>query len=344
MFSNVPVITETGMTLLLRAAGGETITLTKMQAGSGVLEDGETPKTMTGLKNAVLTNITITQAEGTEDDGYIMVTGSFDNQTDVQSDFRWTELGVIAEDSQGNEYLYAYAYDDEYADLIKAGSSDVVAEQTVSVILAIGDSENITVYVLPHETYATAAEFNAHLDATNPHSVTYAQTGAAAATHTHSASDIASGTLPIARGGTGATTADGIKSAIGLNYVFGTYDGNGASRKDITLGFEPTAVYLWPLWGGSDIPSVSVSGSDYEGSVSASGADPSGAIWFGAENNVYRRASGDSYKDCSASILFNAGYGGGAVTATGFAVGYSSSGVKWTNANGKKYLYMAVRA
>ena len=340
MFSNVPVITETGMTLLLRAAGGEEITITKMQAGSGVLGTGETPKTMTALKNAVLTDIPITQSEDTEDDGYIMVTGSFDNQNDVQSDFRWTELGIIAEDGDGNEYLYAYAYDDEYADLIKAGSSDVVAEQTISVILAIGDSENITVYVLPHTTYSTAADFNAHLAAENPHSVTYSQAGAAAASHNHSAAEITSGTLPIARGGTGATSADGIKNAIGLNYVFGTFTGNGASRQDVTLGFAPSQVFLWPLYGGGDIPNISVSGGDTQ----MTGRNPSGAYLFGTENNIYRAASGASYATCNANTLFGAGYGGAAVTETGFAVGYASAGVTWMNVNNKKYLYIAFRA
>ena len=39
--------------------------------------------------------------------------------------------------------------------------------------------------------------------------------GAAAASHSHAAGDITSGTLPIARGGTGATTATAARSALG---------------------------------------------------------------------------------------------------------------------------------
>jgi hypothetical protein len=38
----------------------------------------------------------------------------------------------------------------------------------------------------------------------------------AEATHKHSASDITSGTLPIARGGTGSTTASAARSALGV--------------------------------------------------------------------------------------------------------------------------------
>lgn len=42
--------------------------------------------------------------------------------------------------------------------------------------------------------------------ATNPHNVTYSQVGAAAASHTHSASDFTSGVLDVWRGGTGVTS------------------------------------------------------------------------------------------------------------------------------------------
>ena len=49
----------------------------------------------------------------------------------------------------------------------------------------------------------------------NPHEVTATQVGAAESIHTHSTSDITSGTLPIARGGTNATTASGALSNLG---------------------------------------------------------------------------------------------------------------------------------
>jgi len=266
MFSTVPVITEAGMTLLLRAAGGEKITLTKFQIGSGTLPAGKDPKTVTALYHVEISNIGITKVEDTEDDGYIMLQGSFDNQSHVQHDFRWTELGLIAKDENNVEYLYAYANDGDNAGTLKAANSDVVTEQTLSVIVAIGRSENVTAYILPNATYASKAEFDEHVNARNPHGMaksdiglgnvpnvttnnqqptwtiaaklqelvsgeylsvafgkiakaikdliahindrnnphgtTYRHVGAAAASHQHSASDITSGTLPVARGGT----------------------------------------------------------------------------------------------------------------------------------------------
>lgn len=47
-------------------------------------------------------------------------------------------------------------------------------------------------------------------------SLTAANVGAAAASHTHDAGNIAAGTLPVARGGTGQTTAAGIRNSLGL--------------------------------------------------------------------------------------------------------------------------------
>ena len=46
--------------------------------------------------------------------------------------------------------------------------------------------------------------------------ITPANIGAAAASHNHAASNITSGTLPIARGGTGATSAAAARTNLGL--------------------------------------------------------------------------------------------------------------------------------
>ena len=49
----------------------------------------------------------------------------------------------------------------------------------------------------------------------NPHSVTASQVGAAAASHKHSAADVTSGTLPVARGGTGGANAAAARENLG---------------------------------------------------------------------------------------------------------------------------------
>ena len=55
--------------------------------------------------------------------------------------------------------------------------------------------------------------------------ITPANIGAAAASHNHSASNITSGTLPIARGGTGATSAAAARTNLG---VYGMASGTAA--------------------------------------------------------------------------------------------------------------------
>lgn len=54
-------------------------------------------------------------------------------------------------------------------------------------------------------------------DVIDTETITPAAIGAAPATHTHDASAITSGTLPVERGGTGCTTIDGVRTAV-LNY------------------------------------------------------------------------------------------------------------------------------
>lgn len=63
--------------------------------------------------------------------------------------------------------------------------------------------------------------------------LTAADVGAAEASHSHSASDISSGTLPVSRGGTGASTATAARSQLGASPIYhassGTSYGKGTA-------------------------------------------------------------------------------------------------------------------
>ena len=223
------------------------------------------------------------------------------------------------------EYLYAYGYDNTYAELISPSDSAVIIEQNINVIIAIGESENITANVIPNATYASQADFTAHTGNTsNPHSVTYTQVGAAAASHSHGASDITSGVLPVARGGTGVSTLDALKAAVSLNYEVGHYLGDATQRKDITLGWKPSMVFLFECPTGK-----ADSGEVYAGA-------------FKEGQNIWSGKCPGSAATEDAATLLGRGYGGAAVTATGFAVGYAADGR--THCNGtNEYMYIAFK-
>ena len=59
-----------------------------------------------------------------------------------------------------------------------------------------------------------------HATSTNPHHITLSKIGAAAESHEHPASDITSGTLPIARGGTGGATAQAARTSLGVDSLY----------------------------------------------------------------------------------------------------------------------------
>ena len=65
--------------------------------------------------------------------------------------------------------------------------------------------------------------------------ITAASVGAAASSHNHSASNITSGTLPIARGGTGATTSAQALKNLGVNVPTVLYENYSGSAGTITL-------------------------------------------------------------------------------------------------------------
>lgn len=79
-------------------------------------------------------------------------------------------------------------------------------------------------------------------------SYTAAEVGAAASSHKHSASEITSGTLPVARGGTGVTSISALATALGITsggckMAYGTCD-LSSSNLSCTPGFTPYLIII----------------------------------------------------------------------------------------------------
>ena len=70
----------------------------------------------------------------------------------------------------------------------------------------------------------------------NPHGVTASQIGAAASSHTHSASDINSGTLSAVRGGTGQTTLTPAVTTKGVRQIYAGTSDMTAGSSSLTTG------------------------------------------------------------------------------------------------------------
>ena len=149
----------------------------------------------------------------------------------------------------------------------------------------------------------------------NPHQVTAAQAGAAASSHKHAATDITSGTLPVARGGTGVTSLASLLTAllngrhITLNnarYLYGKdTDGNSfslagiGSSNETFFGASPTnatAGKTTHLHSAGPLCLRTYSGSDL-GSESPSWSGSDGKLYWYADIDM----SGNFYPDSSGS-------------------------------------------
>ena len=215
-----------------------------------------------------------------------------------------------------------------------SGSSKMVTSGGVYTALAGKAASDHT-----HTAYATTSHTHDYAPSSHTHDY-------AASSHNHSASNITSGTLAVARGGTGNTSVDtaptsgstkmvtsgGVFTALANKFgtdnaawVTGTYTGNGstAAPLSINLGFQPSAVFVVAV--GDD------------GTVSPRfGA----AIRSGSTTGSF--ASVNYYSGQTGVLFFSSAQL--TITASGFSVTLQNTGHKSSlNEEGKGYLYLALK-
>lgn len=260
-----PDLTNGGLAMLIEALDGDGIKFTRIVLGNG--EQPEDPKKVTHVGNPIV-EIGITDMEKHEN--FVLLTGNYDNSS-LENGFYMNEIGIFAQNTAGNEVLYAYRYSAANVDYIPDKNSGRIVETQLGIIVSVGTTENVTAILTESAGYASKQEFDDHSnDINNPHQVTKQQIGlgnvenlnfndnivnfteaekavnietnetmsvtlgkikrfitellshlkaknphgidcktisAAASSHKHSAADITSGALPVARGGTGAASA-----------------------------------------------------------------------------------------------------------------------------------------
>ena len=98
-------ITTAGLIVLAKGVAGQKINYTKIVLGDGYLEEGQTPRTLTGVVSPKATvDITKLKING---DGTVAVGGIFTNGDETDG-FYYRELGLYAEDPdpEVGEVLY----------------------------------------------------------------------------------------------------------------------------------------------------------------------------------------------------------------------------------------------
>ena len=150
-------ITTAGLIVLAKGVAGQKINYTKIVLGDGYLEEGQTPRTLTGVVSPKApVDITKLKING---DGTVAVGGIFTNGDETDG-FYYRELGLYAEDPdpEVGEVLYCYGNCGDLAEWIPPTGGATIVEKTIDIVTAIGTATNVTAYI-PADAYATKEDY-----------------------------------------------------------------------------------------------------------------------------------------------------------------------------------------
>ena len=150
-------ITAAGLLVLAKGVAGQQINYTKIVLGDGYLEEGQTPRSLTGVVSPKAT-IDITKCV-VNDDGTVTVGGVFTNDQ-TNDGFYYRELGLYADDPDEDvgEVLYCYGNCGDLAEWIPPTGGATIVEKTIDIVTAIGTATNVTAYI-PADAYATKEDY-----------------------------------------------------------------------------------------------------------------------------------------------------------------------------------------
>lgn len=164
-------LTNNGKALHIKSVNGDSIKFTKVSFGDGLKPDDFLQ--ITELNN-IITSVPFVSYDDTKQN-ILNLKWELDTSKILKS-FKWSEYGLYAEDKDGNEILYAYAYDESPVTLTKM-EQGVISLYVGYVTIAITDTDDITVAIGEYDT-VTVNQFKEHTEnQNNPHNVTAAQIG-----------------------------------------------------------------------------------------------------------------------------------------------------------------------
>ena len=168
-----PRLTEEGLAMIVAALNGDSITFTKAVIGNATTA----PVNPTALTDVVSPMVTAYFTAITEGENFVSLAAAFDN-LEITDGAYASELGLYAKDSENREKLYAYVYVGENADYIPAASSGRTVQNHITIVVAVGDAEDVNAVLIDSAAYATREEFEDHInDYDNPHRVDKEQVG-----------------------------------------------------------------------------------------------------------------------------------------------------------------------
>lgn len=149
------------------------VTGNKLDISKVVMGDGELPLGIESVKelNSVISPkmelpVAFRRVDGT---GTAVIECEFKN-AELEKGFFARELGVYAVDPDtGDEVLYAYRNTGAYAEFVPAAGSGEIINQIYSVIIVVGQIENVNVTITEGIGSVSRAEYYNHLADTNPH-------------------------------------------------------------------------------------------------------------------------------------------------------------------------------
>lgn len=269
--ATVPVMTLTdqGANMISRAIAQEELYITRLAMGDGQLANvGGIP----GLTALVQERVSVPVVKTVRKGRQLTVSGPVVMEADAAA-FRWRELGVVARIGTEPEQLLGYLYKGESGEMVSLADG---MERNIYITLEIDPAAHVEVVLSPREsvewgqisdppaTYAPCAHTHSTDDlisgvlpvarggtgkstaltaadvgaAAASHSHTLSALGAAAAAHKHGAGDITSGVLPVARGGTGKSTALTAADVGALPLSGGTLTGDLRLKNNTNFGLR----------------------------------------------------------------------------------------------------------
>ncbi|MCH5315713.1 MAG: hypothetical protein J1E81_07355 [Eubacterium sp.] len=163
-----PTLTLSGISLMVKAFCGEEIQFTQLKIGRGSAEGIDT-KSLTDLINPIK-NISISRID--RNDNNVTLVGTGYNNSDVENDITWNEVGVYATDPDEGEILFAYVNTEDALEIIKDNQSGINIENNLSVMLIISSNINVSA-VIKSIQYASKQDLLDHIsNKNNPHGLT----------------------------------------------------------------------------------------------------------------------------------------------------------------------------